>query len=89
MGNQNKYRMYEAIIDDGEQVFKASRIALDENDLKSRYGGNGEFVRITDVTEDFPISENTVRSALEAAGFGEAEREAVVSLLISGYANAV
>jgi len=30
-----------------------------------------------------------VRSALEAAGFGEAEREAVVSLLISGYANAV
>ena len=87
MGNQN--RMYEAIIDDGEQVFKASRLALDEEDFESRYGGNGELVRIRDVTEDFPISENAVRSALEAAGFGEAEREAVVSLLISGYANAV
>ena len=89
MEKQCKYRMYEAIIDAGDQVFKVNRIARDEKDFKSRYGGNGEFVRILDVTEDFPISIDNVKIALEMERFGEAEVEAIVHLLSSGYANVV
>jgi len=88
MGQQNMHRMFEVIVDGGEHVFKTSRIARDEKDFRSVYGGNGEIVRIKDVTEDFPISENALRNAL-ASKFGEAETEAIVYLLISGYANAI
>jgi len=81
--------MFEAIIDAGDSAFKVNRLARDEQDFNSMYGGNGEIVRLRDVTEDFPISENSLRSALESANFGEAEIQAMVHLLTSGYANAV
>jgi len=88
MEKQTTHRMFEVIMDAGDHVFKTSRIALDEKDFESVYGGNGEIVRIRDVTEDYPISEYALRRALEGK-FGEAETEAIVHLLISGYANAV
>jgi hypothetical protein len=88
MGNENAnaYRMYEMVIKDGENAYVVNRIALNEEDIKRRYGGNGEFVRIQDVTEEFPISEKGLRNAL-AVKFGDTEVEAIVHLLISGYAN--
>jgi len=89
MENKCKHQMYEAIVDAGDHVFKVNRIARDEEDFKSIYGGNGELVRLRNVTEDFPISENAVRTALVTAGFGEAEVEAVVHLLWNGYSNTV
>jgi hypothetical protein len=80
--------MYELIVDAGEHVFKANCLAHDEEELKNRYGGNGEFVRVRDVTQDFPIKSGVVWNALEAAGFGKTELEAV-RYLLEGYENTV
>lgn len=81
------YRMYEMIIDDGQQVFKAVRCGYTDADVVMRYGGNGEIVRIKDVTEDFPISERCVSDALKS--FGDAERETVLQCLRKLYVNTV
>lgn len=82
-------KMFEMIIDDGTQVFKVQRIGKSPADIKKRYGGNGEFVRVQDVTEHFPISEEKVCKALEAAHFGDAEVEAIRRLLRNGYSNVI
>lgn len=82
-----KYKMYEMIIDDGDNVYKVTRAAKGLNDLKARYGGNGEFVRIKDVTNSVSISCNRLHAALNAAGFSESERESIVSIIDENYAN--
>ena len=81
------HKMFEMVIDDGKDVFKVTRMAESQEDIEKRYGGNGEFVRIKDVTDDYPISEYKLHTALSAAGFGEAERESIVSLLRQEYSN--
>ena len=43
-------KAFEMIIEDGERVFKCVRPAKDINQVKQIYGGNGDFVRIKDVT---------------------------------------
>ena len=83
-----EYKMYTMIIDDGKDVYKVSRIAKNLKSLKNEYSGNGEFVKITDTTEQYPISELKVIEALKNAGFGEVEIEAVRTLL-SNYVNVV
>ena len=85
----SNYKMFEMIIDDGRDVFKVTRMGKDQKDMEERYGGNGEFVRVLDVTENFPISEDKLHAALTGAGFGEAERESIVSLLRREYKNTI
>ena len=80
-------KMFEMYIDDGQDIIKAARIGKSAADIKKRYSGNGEFVKVADVTEDYPINEYKVMDALAAAGFGEAEQEAIRHLLRTGYAN--
>lgn len=84
-----KNKMYEMIIDDGTSVFKCTRLAKNIKNLRDIYGGNGEFVRVKEVTEKFPISTNDVFEALKNARFGDVEAQAVVDCLIKGYENAV
>ena len=80
-------KMWEMIIDDGTNVYRAHGVARDKKALEKTYGGNGEFVRIKEVTEDFPISEESVYKALKSANFGQAETEAIVSILRCNYEN--
>ena len=79
--------MLSMIINDGEKVFKVCRGAKSVAALKKEYGGNGEFVRVKDVTEAFPISEEHLRVALR--GWGEEERELIVGLLRNNYENVI
>lgn len=44
-------KAFEMIIEDREHVFKCVRPARNVNELKKIYGGNGDFVRIKDVTQ--------------------------------------
>jgi len=85
MKNKMKNKMFEMIIDAGDKVYKAHAIGINKKDIMERYSGNGEFVTIKDVTEDFPISEECVCTALR--GFEKPEVEAVISLLHTYYEN--
>lgn len=77
-------KLYEMIVDDGQNVFKAVRPAKDVKELKYIYGGNGEFVRIKDVTKDYPIDTEYLRRVLrgkENGHFGEAETDIICALV--------
>lgn len=77
-------KLYEMIIDGGQDVFKMVRPAKDVKELKYIYGNNGEFVRIKDVTEDYPIDTEYLRRVLtgkENGHFGEVETDIICALV--------
>ncbi len=77
-------KLYEMIIEDGENVFKAIRPANSIKELKYIYGGNGEFVRIKEVTSDYPIDTEYLRRVLtgrENGHFGEIETDIICALV--------
>lgn len=83
-------KAYEMIIDDGH-VFKCVRPAKDVKQLKDIYGGNGEFVRIKDVTEEYGIDVDYLRRVLSGqtmGHFGEVETDIICSLVQHCYDNA-
>ncbi len=83
-------KAYEMIIDDGH-VFKCVRPAESVKQLKYIYGGNGEMVRIKDVTEEYPLDLDYLRKVLrgQANGhFGEVETDIICSLVQRLYDNA-
>lgn len=52
-------KVYEVIVDDGRNVFKASCCAKNRKALDKAYGGNGRFVEVKDVTDTL-FKEKTV-----------------------------
>ena len=46
-------KLFECIVDDGNNVFKSTVAARNKKELLNVYGGNGDFVKITDVTNDY------------------------------------
>ncbi len=84
-----KYKMFEMIIDDGQHVFKAARIGKTKTNIMDEYSGNGKFIRVKEVTDDYPISIYKVIEALKDAHFGNTEQEAIAHLLRTEYGNAV
>lgn len=78
--------MYECIIDDGRDVFKTYLPGQSENALKEEWNGNGDFVRIQDVTNDFPIDVRHLHDVLKAGGYGLAEERLICYLVEEFYA---
>lgn len=79
-------KMYECIIDDGENVFKETVPAKNKKELLSVYGGNGTFEKIKDVTKDYfgDDIENAVdilRRTLQVGGYGYPENLLICYLL--------
>jgi hypothetical protein len=66
-------KIYECIIDDGNAIYKEFIPADNKKKMLNQWGGNGNFIRIKDVTEEYPISLDCVMKALKAAGFGHIE----------------
>ncbi len=84
-------KAYEMIIDSGENVFKCVRPAKDIKQLKYIYGGNGEMVRIKDVTEEYGIDIEYLRDVLTGkrnGHFGEVETDIICSIVQRIYDNA-
>lgn len=76
------YQKYFVYVDDGENVFKVAVAAVSEEAAKAWFSGNGrEVISVRDVTEDYPISADKVRDALNKAGFGKAEQDFIVRAL--------
>ncbi len=84
-------KAFEMIIEDGNHVFKCVRPAKDIKQLKYIYGGNGDFVRIKDVTAEYGIDLDYLRKVLtgQANGhFGEIETDIICALVQRCYDNA-
>jgi hypothetical protein len=88
MAKIQKERMFEIIVDSGANVYKTRCLAKHIQDLKSTCSEAGEIVKITDVTENYPINSMAVFDALKAAQFGDAECNAIMMLIDKYYANA-
>lgn len=76
-------KLFECVIDDGRDVFKTLVTAKSRKELISVYGGNGSFVKIKDVTEEYfnETSSEKLKGDLVRTGWGEGEIKLIVALL--------
>lgn len=81
-------KAFEMIIKDGCDAFLCVRPSKDEESLRQQFGGNGEFVRVRDVTQEFDIDLFHVESALKRSGdFNKSQIELIIALLQYNYEN--
>ena len=76
-------KLFECIIDDENNIFKTLVAVKNKKELLSVYGGNGEFVRIKDVTNEY-LTEKSIEllnDNLTRMSWGEAERKILCALL--------
>lgn len=76
-------KLFECIIDDGTNVFKSLCTAKSKKELLNVYGGNGDFIKIKDITNEYfdETSAEELRNDLIKAGWGEGETRLIVALL--------
>lgn len=73
-------KIYEVIIETSDEVFKTLIPAHNTKEVEKQVYGNGEIVRIKDVTDKHPISINFVREQLNGK-CGESELTIIVRIL--------
>lgn len=78
---ETKIHKYEVIIDDGQSVFKAYVPGLSEKDVTAKWSGNGEIVRIKDVSAEYLPDAARVRDDLAKMGYGAAEQDFIYRIL--------
>lgn len=78
-------KLFECIVDDGKNVFKTLAAAKNRKALIDEYGGNGDFIRIKDVTDDYFTEQSVdlLDEHLLRMGWGEGERRIICALLES------
>lgn len=76
-------KLFECIVDDGKEVFKTLTAAKSRKALIDVYGGNGDFIRIKDVTAEYftEQSADLLDEHLLRMGWGEGERRILCALL--------
>ena len=80
-------KIYSTIIDDGKDVYKTFAYAKNKNELLKVYGGNGEFVKIKDITKEYQVDANQVRDTLLKGGFGLVEADLVFNVIMNSLEN--
>lgn len=73
-----KYMVY---VDDGASVMKLAIPSESVKAAKKYVQGNGEIIKVTDVTADYPISVYKVTEALQNANFGQVEIDFIIRTL--------
>lgn len=76
-------KLFECIIDDGTDVYKSLCTAKNKKELLNVYGGNGDFIKIKDITNEYfdETSAEELRNDLIKAGWGEGETRLIVALI--------
>lgn len=76
-------KLFECIVDDGKDVFKTLTAAKSRKALLDEYGGNGDFIRIKDVTAEYFTEQSVdlLDEHLLRMGWGEGERKIICALL--------
>lgn len=73
-----KYMVY---FEDGDNVYKAAVPAKSEKAAREFVKGNGEIVKVKDITADYPISLVKIEHALRTAQFGQIEIDLITRTL--------
>lgn len=68
-------------IDDGKDVFRLAVPAKDAKDAKKWAEGNGEIIKVKEVTDEYPIDIYKVQAALNEYGFGRTEQDFIIRAL--------
>ena len=74
------FRVFELIIDDGSNVFKVYETAKNKSEAEKSAQGNGEIVRIKDVTDEYPISTERLQNVLDS-NFGKVESHIICQMV--------
>ena len=75
------FKMLEIIIEDSESIYKHYGFYENEEEVINDIRGNGEIIRIRDVSDLFPLDISKVFCALVNNGFGNIEANAIYALL--------
>lgn len=73
-------KLFEIILDADRNVIKAHVAADNRKKALAECTGNGEVVRIKDVTQDFPLSREYFEKALMAARYGDCEQKLLLAM---------
>ena len=82
------FRAYEIIMEDRDSVYKVVVPATNEKEAAKYVEGNGDVVRVKEITDDYPISTEKVVEALKAASFGKVEIDLITRLVLE-YRNTI
>lgn len=65
-------KLFECIIDDGTDVYKSLCTAKSKKELLDVYGGNGDFIKIKDITNEYfdETSAEELRNDLKKSRLG-------------------
>lgn len=77
----NIMKKYMVYIDNGDSVMKIAVPSESVKAAKKYCQGNGEIIKVTDVTADFPIDIVKVVTALQNANFGQVEIDLIMRTL--------
>lgn len=75
-----KLKAYEAILDDGKDLYKLHVPGYSRKDVEATWAGNGEFVRVKPVPEMMPDADK-VADAMKKDGFCDAQCDLVSRIL--------
>lgn len=75
------YRKYFVYLDDGQNVYRLAIPAASEEAAAAACNGNGTVVAVMDVTDRFPIDEESVRTALQDFNMSEDARNFICRAL--------
>lgn len=82
-----KNRAFEAVFETTDGAFKLTRPAENARQFKNIFQGNGEMIKLTDVTEETPISLSHLEKTLKRAEYGRREIEIIIALIQYNYEN--
>ena len=82
-------KAYKVIWEDRDDVYKDYIPAESEEQAAEFVRGNGDVIKVTEVTDDFPLSTGSVGDALLARGFGRAETDLITRMIGSFYKNSI
>ena len=82
-------KVYRVIMEDKENAYKEFIPAENTKEIKECWGGNGEFVSIKDVTNEYPINIGSVIKALESYGFSKPEVDIISRTLQNDLENTI
>lgn len=66
-------KIFKVIFEDNGGVYRVYIPAKTIKQLKEEYGGNGDIISITDVTNQYPICIETLIKSLKVMGYGQVE----------------
>lgn len=74
-------KVFRCVIDDGDNAYVIKTVAKDEKELLNVYGGNGEFLKIEDVTESHQVDVLQLENDLKTIGYSNVAIGIITSVL--------